>query len=269
MAYGALALGWRGSARHWSRYKSAYMLLAAMSTPLVVSVHTVVSFDFAVSVIPGWHATIFPPYFVAGAIFSGFAMVVTLMVPLRSWFGLKDFITDRHLDNMAKIILATGMIVGYGYAMEFFIAWYSGNPFEEFLLLNARPFGEYSNAYRTMVFCNVIIPQLLWVPAFRRNPIFLWVISIFVNIGMWLERYVIVVTSLSQDFLPSSWAPYSPTVWDVATFLGTLGLFTFLLFAFIRVLPSIAIAEMRELVHEKQHEAHAAHAEGDAQGEHR
>ncbi|WP_165250336.1 NrfD/PsrC family molybdoenzyme membrane anchor subunit [Paludisphaera soli] len=260
MAYGSLALGWRGSARHWSRYKSAYMLLAAMSTPLVVSVHTVVSFDFAVSVIPGWHATIFPPYFVAGAIFSGFAMVVTLMVPLRSWFGLKDFITDRHLDNMAKIILATGMIVGYGYAMEFFIAWYSGNPYEEFLLLNARPFGTYSNAYRMMVFCNVIIPQLLWIPAIRRNPIVLWVISIFVNIGMWLERYVIVITSLSEDFLPSSWAPYSPTIWDVATFLGTLGLFTFLLFAFIRVLPSIAIAEMRELVHEKHHEAHAAHA---------
>lgn len=270
MIYGALALGWRGSARHWSRYKSAYMLLAALATPLVVSVHTVVSLDFAASVIPGWHATIFPPYFVAGAIFSGFAMVVTLCVPLRAWYGLKDFITIRHLDNMAKIILATGMIVGYGYAMEFFIAWYSGNPYEEFLLLDARPFGTYSNAYRCMILCNVGIPQLLWVPAIRRNPILLWIISIFVNIGMWLERYVIVVTSLSQDFLPSSWANYSPTIWDVATFLGTIGLFTFLLFLFVRVLPAIAVAEMRELVHEKHHEhAAAGAAVAEAHGENR
>jgi len=270
MIYGSLALGWRGSARHWSRYKSAYMLLAALATPLVVSVHTVVSLDFAASVIPGWHATIFPPYFVAGAIFSGFAMVVTLCVPLRAWYGLKDFITIRHLDNMAKIILATGMIVGYGYAMEFFIAWYSGNPYEEFLLLDARPFGTYSNAYRCMILCNVGIPQLLWVPAIRRNPVLLWVISIFVNIGMWLERYVIVVTSLSQDFLPSSWANYNPTIWDVATFLGTIGLFTFLLFLFVRVLPAIAVAEMRELVHEKHHEhAAAGAAVAEAHGENR
>ncbi len=262
MVYGVLSLGWRGSGRHWARYKTAYMLLAAMSTPLVVSVHTVVSLDFAASVIPGWHATIFPPYFVAGAIFSGFAMVVTLCVPLRSWFGLKDFITDRHLDNMAKIILATGMIVGYGYAMEFFIAWYSGNPYEEFLLLSARPLGTYSNAYRLMIFCNVILPQALWFPKVRRNVAVLWVISIFVNVGMWLERYVIVVTSLSEDFLPSSWAHYNPTIWDVATYVGTLGLFTFLIFLFVRTLPAIAVAEMRELVHETQHHAHGHDAPG-------
>jgi len=272
MIYGSLALGWRGSARHWSRYKSAYMLLAALATPLVVSVHTVVSLDFAASVIPGWHATIFPPYFVAGAIFSGFAMVVTLCVPLRSWYGLKDFITDRHLDNMAKIMLATGMVVGYGYATELFIAWYSNNPYEEFLLLNARPFGTYSNAWRFMFFCNVGIPQLLWFPAIRRNAGLLWVISIFVNIGMWLERYVIVITSLSQDFLPSSWADYSATKWDVATYVGTIGLFTFLIFLFVRVLPAIAISEMRELVHETSHE-HGAHGDGrvavEAHGENR
>jgi len=260
LIYGSLSLGWRGSARHWARYKSAYILLAGLATPLVVSVHTVVSFDFAAGVIPGWHTTIFPPYFVAGAIFSGFAMVVTLAVPLRAAYGLHDFITDRHLDNMAKILLATGSIVGYGYAMEFFIAWYSGNPYEGFLFLDARPFGWYHLAYRTMIFCNVLIPQLFWFPACRRNIMLLWVCSLIVNVGMWLERYVIVITSLSQDFLPSSWAMYYPTFWDWATFLGTIGLFLFLAFLFIRFLPVIAIAEMRELVHEKDH--HAARHRG-------
>ncbi len=260
LIYGSLALGWRGSARHWARYKSAYILLAGLATPLVVSVHTVVSFDFAAGVIPGWHTTIFPPYFVAGAIFSGFAMVVTLAVPLRAAYGLHDFITDRHLDNMAKILLATGSIVGYGYAMEFFIAWYSGNPYEGFLFLHARPFGWYAEAYRTMIFCNVLIPQLFWFPACRRNVLLLWICSLIVNVGMWLERYVIVITSLSQDFLPSSWAMYYPTFWDWATFLGTIGLFLFLTFLFIRFLPVIAIAEMRELVHEKDH--HAARERG-------
>jgi len=260
LIYGSLALGWRGSARHWARYKSAYILLAGLATPLVVSVHTVVSFDFAAGVIPGWHTTIFPPYFVAGAIFSGFAMVVTLAVPLRAAYGLHDFITDRHMDNMAKILLATGSIVGYGYAMEFFIAWYSGNPYEGFLFLHARPFGWYANAYRTMIFCNVLIPQLFWFPACRRNILLLWICSLIVNVGMWLERYVIVITSLSQDFLPSSWAMYYPTFWDWATFLGTIGLFLFLMFLFIRFLPVIAIAEMRELVHEKDH--HAARERG-------
>jgi len=259
--YGSLALGWRGSARHWARYKSAYILLAGLATPLVVSVHTVVALDFAASVIPGWHTTIFPPYFVAGAIFSGFAMVLTLCIPLRAVFDLKDFITDRHLDNMAKVILATGMIVGYGYGIEAFIAWYSGNKYEAFTLLgNGRPFGPYAFAYWFMLCCNVGIPQFLWFPAIRRNAITLWVISLIVNVGMWLERYVIVVTSLSQDFLPSSWAMYSPTRWDVATYIGTLGLFLFLLFLFLRFLPVIAIAEMRELVHEKHD--HAGHGHG-------
>ena len=265
LIYGSLALGWRGSARHWARYKSAYMLLAALAPPLVVSVHTVVSFDFAASVIPGWHTTIFPPYFVAGAIFSGFAMVVTLCVPLRAAYGLHDFITDRHLDNMAKILLVTGSIVGYGYAMEFFIAWYSANPYEGFLFLEARPFGWYANAYRTMIFCNVLIPQLFWFPACRRNVMLLWICSLIVNVGMWLERYVIVITSTSQDFLPSSWAMYYPTFWDWATFLGTIGLFLFLMFLFIRFLPVIAIAEMRELVHETDH--HAARERGLPAGE--
>jgi molybdopterin-containing oxidoreductase family membrane subunit len=261
MLYGALALGWRGSARHWARYKSAYILLAGLATPLVVSVHTVVSFDFAAGVIPGWHTTIFPPYFVAGAIFSGFAMVVTLCVPLRAVFELKDFITDRHLDNMAKVILATGMIVGYGYGMEAFVAWYSGNPFEMFTIIgDGRPTGPYSYAYRTMLFCNVLAPQILWFPAVRRSALGLWVVSLVVNVGMWLERYVIVVTSLSQDFLPSSWAMYSPTRWDVMTFLGTIGLFLFLLFLFLRFLPVIAIAEMRELVHEKHDHGGHGHA---------
>ncbi|MDQ2700291.1 MAG: polysulfide reductase NrfD, partial [Actinomycetota bacterium] len=262
LIYGSLALGWRGSARHWARYKSAYILLAGLATPLVVSVHTVVSFDFAAAVIPGWHTTIFPPYFVAGAIFSGFAMVVTLAVPLRAAYGLHDFITDRHLDNMAKILLVTGSIVGYGYAMEFFIAWYSGNPYEGFLFLEARPFGWYSTAYRTMILCNVVIPQLFWFPACRRNIMLLWVCSLIVNVGMWLERYVIVITSTSQDFLPSSWAMYVPTFWDWATYLGTIGLFLFLMFLFIRFLPVIAIAEMRELVHEKDHHAHAVRERG-------
>jgi molybdopterin-containing oxidoreductase family membrane subunit len=204
---------------------------------------------------------------VAGAIFSGFAMVLTLCIPLRAVFDLRDFITDWHLDNMAKVILATGMIVGYGYGIEAFIAWYSGNPFEEFMLLGqGRPFGPYSYAYRAMLACNILVPQFLWVPAIRRNPVMLWVISILVNIGMWLERYVIVVTSLSQDFLPSSWAMYSPTFWDWATFIGTLGLFTFLLFLFIRFLPVIAIAEMRELVHETHERAGHGHGNSSAEG---
>jgi molybdopterin-containing oxidoreductase family membrane subunit len=260
--YGALSLGWRGSGRHWARYKTAYMLLAAMATPLVVSVHSVVSLDFTSGIIPGWHATIFPPFFVAGAIFSGFAMVLTLCIPLRSWYGLKDFITDRHLDNMAKVMLATGLVVSYGYAIESFIAWYGGNPYEAYALLHARPFGSFMYAYWAMMFCNVLIPQFLWAPSIRRNVLVLWVISIFVNIGMWLERYIIVVTSLSEDFLPSSWATYSPTIWDIGTYVGTIGLFLFLLLLFVRSLPAIAIAEMRELVHETQHHAHGADAPG-------
>ena len=249
-AYGILSMGWRGSAMHWHRYQTAYLLLAGLATPLVVSVHTVVSFDFAVGVIPGWHATIFPPYFVAGAIFSGFAMVVTLAVPLRAAYGLHDFITMRHLNNMAKVILATGLIVVYGYAMELFMAWYSGNIFEQQLMANRVWAGPYWKMYAALIICNGLVPQALWFRRVRTNVVLLFIISLVVNVGMWLERFVIVVTSLSQDFLPSSWGMYYPTFWDWSMYIGTVGLFFTLLFLFIRVLPVISIFEMRELVHE-------------------
>jgi Ni/Fe-hydrogenase subunit HybB-like protein len=259
--YGFLAMGWRGSARHWHRYRTAYLLLAGLATPLVVSVHTIVSFDFTIAILPGWHSTIFPPFFVAGAIFSGFAMVITLAIPLRRAFGLNDFITARHLDNMAKVMLATGMVVAYGYLMESFTAWYSASPYEKFVMLENRPFGPYAHTWWMMMSCNVLIPQLLWWPRVRASVWFLWVISIVVNIGMWLERYVIVVTSLHRDFLPSSWGMYHGTVWDYATFYGTLGLFLTLIFLFIRFLPVISITEMRELVYETQPEGgHGGHS---------
>jgi molybdopterin-containing oxidoreductase family membrane subunit len=265
LLYGVMAMGWRGSARHWHRYRTAYLLMAGLATPLVVSVHTVVSLDFAVAILPGWHSTIFPPYFVAGAIFSGFAMVLTLSIPLRAAFQLHDFITDRHLDNMAKVMLATGLIVAYGYLMEAFMAWYGQNPFESYTMLQNRPFGPYAHTYWIMMTCNVFLPQLLWFPAFRRNPVLLWLMSLVVNTGMWLERYVIVVTSLHRDYLPSSWSIYHGTFWDYATFYGSIGLFASLLFLFIRVLPVISIAEMRELVHESQDRA--GHAGGTLRGE--
>ncbi len=253
MGYGVFALGWNGSAKHWHRYRTAYLILAGLATPLVVSVHSVVSLDFAVSVLPGWHTTVFPPYFVAGAIFSGFAMVVTLAIPFRAWYGLYDYITARHLDNMAKIILATSLMVGYGYFMEAFMAWYGSSSFEKFALLYNRPFGPYAHSWRMMVFCNVLAPQILWFKWARSNVGLLWVVSIIVNIGMWLERYVIVITSLHRDFLPSSWSMYHGTVWDYATYYGTLGFFFTLLILFIRFLPAISITEMRELVHKTQH----------------
>ncbi|MDG2307202.1 MAG: polysulfide reductase NrfD [Candidatus Binatia bacterium] len=249
--YGILAMGWRGSATHWHRYETAYLLLAALSTPLVVSVHTIVSFDFAVSVIPGWHATIFPPYFVAGAIFSGFAMVATIAIPLRWAYGLENFITMKHLDNMARVMLATGLIVAYGYMMEAFFAFYSANLFERSMML-LRFEGPYSDAYWALILCNVLIPQLLWFKRVRANTLLLFAIAIVVNIGMWLERYVIVVTSLSNDFLPSSWSEYSPTFWDIALYVGSFGLFGTLLFLFIRFLPMISIFEMRTLVPEAE-----------------
>jgi len=247
--YGFLAMGWRGSARHWHRYEVAYLLLAGLATPLVVSVHTVVSFDFAVSIVPGWNVTIFPPYFVAGAIYSGFAMVMTLSIPIRKFYGLEDFITMRHLDNMAKVMLATGLIVAYGYMMEAFMAWYSGSPYEEFVTTN-RMTGPYAFFYWMLIACNVVIPQLLWLPKVRKNALVLWVISLVVNVGMWLERFIIVVVSLHRDYLPSSWDIYRPTVWDWATFIGSIGLFLALLFLFIRFLPLISIFEMRALVKE-------------------
>ncbi len=247
IAYGIASLGWRGSGRHWHRYERAYLLLAALATPLVLSVHSVVSFDFAVSQLPGWHATIFPPYFVAGAIFSGFAMVLTLLIPVRRIFNLESLITPRHLDNMAKIILATGSMVGYSYIIEFFVAWYSGNPFEGFTFLN-RALGPYAWSYWIMFTCNAIIPQLLWLKRFRQSPWRLLVISIFVNIGMWFERFVIVVTSLSRDFLPSSWGYYVPTWVDALTFLGSFGLFFTLFLLFLRFLPIVAMAEVKSVI---------------------
>lgn len=249
IAYGIFALGWRGSTRHWQHYEKAYLLLAGLATPLVLSVHTIVSFDFAVSQLPGWHTTIFPPYFVAGAIFSGFAMVLTLLIPIRKWYGLEHIITIKHLENMAKIILLTGSMVGYAYGMEFFIAWYSGNPYESFAFVN-RAFGPYAWAYWIMISCNVITPQLVWFKAIRRSPTALFILSIFVNIGMWFERFVITVTSLANDFLPSSWDYYTPTIWDLGLMIGSFGLFFTLFCLFIRYLPMIAIAEIKTVMPE-------------------
>jgi len=249
--YGMLAMGWRGSARHWHQYETAYLLLAGLATPLVVSVHTVVSFDFAIAIVPGWHTTIFPPYFVAGAIYSGFAMVLTLAIPIRAIYGLEDFITLRHLQNMAKVMLVTGLIVAYGYMTEMFIAWYSADKFEMFVPWN-RMTGPYGAVYWSLIVCNIVIPQALWFRRVRTNAPGLFVIAIIVNIGMWLERFVIVVTSLHRDFLPSAWGNYMPTIWDWGTFIGSIGLFLTLLFLFVRFLPMISIAEMRAILPEAQ-----------------
>ena len=254
--FGIMSLGWRGSARHWHRYETAYLLLAGLSAPLVVSVHSVVSFDFSVSVLPGWHTTIFPPYFVAGAIYSGFAMVLTLAIPMRAVYGLEDFITMRHLQNMAKVMLLTGLIVAYGYGIEAFTAWYSQSYYEGFMMLN-RINGPYWVQYWALIFCNVIFPQLLWFKSVRMNVPLLFVISIVVNIGMWLERFVIIVLSLHRDFLPSSWGMFRPTFWDWSTYIGTIGLFLTLFFLFVRLLPAISIFEMRTIVPEaKVQEGH-------------
>jgi Ni/Fe-hydrogenase subunit HybB-like protein len=249
--YGMLAMGWRGSAIHWQRYQTAYLLLAGLATPLVVSVHTVVSFDFAVALVPGWHSTIFPPYFVAGAIYSGFAMVLTIAIPLRALYGLEDFITMRHLRNMGIVMLATGMIVAYGYLMETFMAWYSGDIFERYMMMN-RAFGPYGWMYWLLIVFNILIPQALWLRPLHTNVPVLFAIAVSVNIGMWLERYVIVVVSLHRDFMPSIWGMYSGTIVDYAVLAGSIGLFVCLLFIFIRVLPMISIFEMRELVHEEE-----------------
>jgi len=242
--YGLLSLGWTGSARAWHRYEIAYTILAALATPLVLSVHTIVSFDFAVSQVPGWHTTIFPPYFVAGAIFSGFAMVVTLLVPVRKLYGLENLITIRHLENMNKIIMATGMMVGTAYGIEFFIAWYSGVPYESYAFYN-RAFGNYWWAYWTMVSCNVLIPQAFWIKWCRTTPWFMVIICVFVNIGMWFERFVITITSLCRDFVPSSWAYFHPTWIDIMMFVGSFGLFFTLFTLFCRYLPVIAMAEVK------------------------
>jgi molybdopterin-containing oxidoreductase family membrane subunit len=247
--YGVLAMGWRGSAVHWRNYEMASLLLAGLATPLVVSVHTVVSFDFTAAIVPGWHSTIFPPYFVAGAIYSGFAMVLTLAIPLRYFYKLEDFVTLRHLDNMGKIMLATGLIVAYGYMMETFMAFYSGNRYDRYMIVN-RMTGPYAPIYWTLIACNIVIPlTLLWSSRIRRNVLALFLISLVVQTGMWLERFVIVITSLHRDFTPSAWRMYYPTIWDWATFIGSIGLFFTLFLLFIRYLPMISIFEMRELVH--------------------
>ena len=251
IVYGIFAMGWRGSAKHWHHHEVAYLLLAGLATALVVSVHTVVSFDFAVGIIPGWHSTIFPPYFVAGAIYSGFAMVMTLAIPLRAAYGLQDFITMKHLTNMAKVMLATGMIVAYGYMTEIFMAWYSGSRFEQDMVVN-RMTGPYASLYWGLILTNILLPQALWFRRVRSSVLLLFIVAMSVNIGMWLERFVIVVTSLHRDFLPSAWGMYYPTMWDWATFIGSIGLFLTLLFLFIRFLPVISIFEMRQILPEPQ-----------------
>ncbi len=256
--FGMFALGWRGSARHWARYETAYLLLAGLSTPLVLSVHTVVSFDFSIGMIPGWHATIFPPYFVAGAVFAGFAMVLTLAIPLRVIYGMEDFITVRHLENMGKVMLVTGLIVGYGYVTEAFFGYYSANKYEGFMIWN-RMTGPYAPFYWALIFCNIITPQFLWIKRVRTSPLPLFAIAMVVNVGMWLERFVIVVTSLHRDFLPSSWGMFWPTRWDWMTFAGTIGLFLTLFFLFIRALPMISIFEMRTIVPEAKIKGAKAH----------
>jgi len=253
--YSLFSLGWRHSSRHWQHYEKAYMLLAGFATPLVLSVHTIVSFDFAVSILPGWHTTIFPPYFVAGAIFSGFAMVVTVLVFVRKIFNLENIITMDHLDKMNKVILATGMMVGYAYGMEFFIAWYSGVQAEQFVFVN-RAFGPYAWAYWIMVSCNVIFPQLFWVRKFRRSIPVMMVIVILVNVGMWFERFVITVTSLHRDFLPSSWAYYTPTLYDFGILIGSFGLFFTLVILFTKSLPVVSISEVKAVAEGAQPSHH-------------
>jgi Ni/Fe-hydrogenase subunit HybB-like protein len=264
--YGIMSFGWRGSARHWQHWRIGYLLMAGLSTPLVLSVHTIVSFDFAISQLPGWHTTIFPPYFVAGAIFSGFAMVVTLMVPARKVFGFEHVVTLRHLDNMAKVLLATGLMVAYGYAMEWFIAWYSGDDAEWFAFLN-RAVGDYSWIFAIQMFCNVVAPQVLWSARFRRSPLALFVVSILVNVGMWAERFVIIAVSLTRDFLPGSWANYTPTWVDWSLLFGSIATFGVLFMLFLRFIPAIPISEVKELRHELSHGDHERARAAQAQAE--
>jgi molybdopterin-containing oxidoreductase family membrane subunit len=255
-AYSILCWGWRGSARHWHRYELAYLLLAGISTPLVLSVHSIVSFDFSVSQIPGWHATFFPPYFVAGAVYAGFAMVLLLCIPLRRWYNMQDFITETHLHYCGKVMLATGLIVFYSYMMEAYFGWYSASQYEYFMVTNRIWGGPYWYMYWLLILCNGVTIQLLWFKYFRESTFWLFVISIVVSIGMWLERFVIIVTSLQRDFLPSSWALYAPSIWDWSMFIGTMGLFLTLIFLFVRFLPIISIFEVRTLLPEANVHGH-------------
>ncbi len=261
--YGLLAAGWRFSQRHWQNYEKAYLILAGISTPLVLSVHSIVSFDFATSVLPGWHTTIFPPYFVAGAIFGGFAMVMLLMIPARELFAnMKDLITLRHLENMSKILLVTGMMVGFAYAMEFFIAWYGGNPYEWWVFINNRANpakAPYWWAYWTMILCNVVSPQVFWIKACRTNPLVIWFVCLAVTVGMWFERFVIIVTSLHRAYLPGEWGMFYPTPVDILTFVGTIGIFTTLFLLFLRFLPVFAMSEIKNVL--PQASPHHGHGE--------
>jgi molybdopterin-containing oxidoreductase family membrane subunit len=247
--YGALSMGWRGSAIHWQRFEISYLLLGGLATPLVVSVHSIVGMDFAVAQLPGWHSTIFPPYFVAGAIFSGFAMVLTLAIPMRAVYGLQDLITINHIENSCKVLIATGSVVGYGYLTEGFMAWYSQNTYEQYTSWD-RAFGAYAWGYWCLIVCNVLTPHLFWIPRFRRNVIIVFILSLVIQFGMWMERFVIIVQSLHRDWLPSSWHMFYPTVWDFTTLFGSIGVFFFLFMLFIRYLPMISIFELRELVDE-------------------
>lgn len=248
--YAFFSLGWLGTARTWRDYRALYIMLAGLATPLVVSVHSIVGLDFAISIVPGWHSTIFPPYFVAGAIFSGFAMVVTLIVPIRRWFRLEAVITSKHLDNCGKVMLATSLMVGLGYLSEYFFAWYSGHGFERSTVMD-RLAGVHSPIFYPQLFCNLVVTQLLWWQRIRVHALALWTIAIFANIGMWLERYLIVVTALARDFLPPAWQEFRPTFWDWATYAGTIGLFLFLVFLFVRMIPMVSMHELRELVHKR------------------
>ncbi|MCK9292234.1 MAG: NrfD/PsrC family molybdoenzyme membrane anchor subunit [Bacteroidales bacterium] len=245
--YKFLSFGWTGSVRQWTRHETVSLILAGLAAPLVLSVHTIVSFDFATSVIPGWHTTIFPPYFVSGAVFSGFAMVLTLLIVARKALNLEEYITKIHIESMTKVIILTGSIVGIAYITEFFIAWYSGVEYEQYAFLN-RAFGPYAWAYWIMMTCNVITPQLFWIKKIRTNMLVVFIISIFVNIGMWFERFVIIVTSLHRDYLPSSWAMYKPTITEVGLYVGTFGLFFTLFLLFIRAFPVVAIAEIKTVL---------------------
>jgi Ni/Fe-hydrogenase subunit HybB-like protein len=251
--FNILSLGWRNSSRHWHRYEMAYLLLAGLSTPLVLSVHSIISLDFSVGIVPGWHMTLFPPYFVAGAVFAGFAMVLTLVIPIRKFYKLEDFVTMRHIENCCKVMLATGMIVFYGYMMELFFGWYSAHD-AEFFLINNRFFGPYAWAFWALMLCNGVAPQLMWFKQFRRNLPLVWILSLVVGVGMWLERFVIVVMSLHRDFLPTSWDAYTPTFWDISLYAGTFGLFFSLMFLFIRFLPMINVFEMQLLRHDQKHQ---------------
>ena len=271
MAYGLFSLGWTGSSRAWHRYEKAYLLLAALATPLVLSVHSVVSFDFAVAQLPGWHTTIFPPYFVAGAIYGGFAMVITLAVPARYLFNLKDIITDRHIENCCKVMLGTGMIVAYAYSIEFFVAWYAGHHYEQAAFLN-RALGPYAWSYKMMIACNIVIPQILWVKKFRLWTPTIMIAAMAVNIGMWFERYVIVVTSLHRDFLPSSWAQFHPTWVDIGMLAGSFGLFFTFFLLFSKFLPVVAMAEIKTVMpqaHDIVHEPDEPFNPDEAQADYR